>query len=74
MGEWGPNTREIKLIEFQQWVGKKIPREEDEDYNKPFSTNQSTIRWRRWKEKKQMSKQDYKDLLNDLKENAKKKK
>ena len=74
MGEWGLNTREVSLVEFQQWIGKKIPREEDEDYNKPFSTNENTLDSRRKRARKKKEKQDYENLLREMKYNAKKKK
>jgi len=71
MGEWGTSVKEFGLLEFQQRVGSKIPTEEDEEYDKPFSTNPNTLRWRRWKEGK--SKQDYEDILKEMREKAKKK-
>jgi len=57
------------LLEFQQWIGKGIPTEEDEEYDKPFSNNPNTLRWRRWKERK--SKTDYEQILKDMKGRAK---
>ena len=72
MGEWGRSIKEISLIEFQQWIGKRIPTEEDEQYDKPFSTNKNTLRRRRWKEQK--SKQDYENLLREMRAGAKGKK
>ena len=69
MGEWGRSVKEISLLEFQQWVGKRIPREEDEDYNKPFSTNENTLDSRR---KRKRKKQEYENLLREMRAKAKK--
>lgn len=58
------------MIEFQQWVGKRIPREEEDDYTKPLSENYNTIKRRRWKERKveeRKSKEDYDRILSDMK-------
>ena len=72
MGEWGRSIKEIKLLEFQQWVGRKIPDEEFEDmYRKPFSTNKNTIHSRNKKLKKMMSKEDYEEHLRKMREYAK---
>lgn len=73
MGEWGGSTKEYRLVEFQQRIGTMIPNEEDEEYDKPFSENKNTLRWRRRKEGKQKSKQDYEDILTKLREEAKNK-
>lgn len=68
MGEWGPNTREIKLIEFQQWVGSKIPPEDEE-----WLSQTVEARKKRNYRAKLKTKRDYDELLRGLKENAKKK-
>lgn len=70
-GEWGRNIKEISLVEFQQWIWKRIPNEEDEQYNKPFSTNQNTLDSRR-KRKNKKEKQDYERLLREMREKIKK--
>lgn len=73
MGEWGRSIKEIRLIEFQQWVGNKIPTEEDEEmYREPFSTNVNTINSRNKKLKKLMSKEDYEEHLRQMRELVKK--
>ena len=69
MGEWGRSVKEIRLIEFQQWIGKKIPTEEAEQYNKPFSTNQNTLKSR----KRRKNKKEYEEILRQLREWAKSK-
>ena len=74
-GEWGRNVKEIRLIEFQQWIWNKIPREDDEEmFRKPFSTNINTIRDRNKKLKKMMSKEDYQEHLRRMRETIKQKK
>lgn len=73
MGERGTSTKEYKLVEFQQRLGKKIPTEEDEEmYREPFSTNKNTINSRNKKLKKLMSKEDYEEHLRNMREYAKK--
>ena len=75
MGEWGRSIKEIRLIEFQQRIGTKIPREDDEEmFRKPFSTNINTIRDRNKKLKKMMSKEDYQERLRRMREEMKQKK
>jgi hypothetical protein len=57
-------------VEFQQWIGKRIPREEEDDYTKPLSENYNTIKWRRWKERKdaeKKSKEDYDNIIKSMK-------
>ena len=71
MGEWGQSVKEYSLYEFQCWIGNKIPREDAEDYYKPFSSNKNTLRWRRWNEKKNKNKQDYEDYLREMRNNMK---
>ena len=39
-----------------------------------MSENKNTIRWRRWKEKKFKTKEDYQNYLRDMRENVKKRK
>ena len=67
MGEWELNTREVSLVEFQQWIWAKIP-PEDEEW---FSQNPKSIRQRR-RRNKLKTKKDYENLLKTLKEEAKK--
>ena len=75
MGEWGRGIKEISLVEFQQWIGAKIPTEEDEElYRKPFSTNVNTIHDRNKKLKKTMSKEDYEEHLRNMREIIRQKK
>lgn len=71
MGEWGRGIKEISLIEFQQWIGAKIPTEEAEQYNKPFSTNKNTLNSRK-KRKKKKEREYYERLLKDMRENIRK--
>jgi len=75
MGEWGRDIKEISLVEFQKWVWRKIPTEEDEEmYRKPFSTNINTIHSRNKKLKKTMSKEDYEEHLRKMRETIRQKK
>ena len=71
MGQWGRNVEEVKLIGFQQWIGRKIPSEEEEEYAKPFSTNKNTLKSRRRRANKK--RKEYEDYLRELKEMRKKK-
>ena len=66
MGQWERDVKEVKLIEFQQWIGRQIPTEEEEEYNKPFSTNRNTLKSRRRRANKK--KKEYEDYINELKE------
>lgn len=59
MGQWERNVKEVKLIEFQQWIWKKIPAEEEEWY----STNPKSVAQRRRRNKK---KKEYNDYLEEL--------
>lgn len=72
MGEWERDIREIKLVEFQQWLGKKIPtEEEDEMFRKPLSMNINTIHDRNKRMKKKLSKEDYEEYLRQMRERIK---
>lgn len=68
MGEWGTSTKEYRLVEFQQRIGKKITPDDLVD-TKILSNNPKSVRQRKWREwvKK---KKDYEDLLKRLRENA----
>lgn len=72
MGEWGTSTKEYRLVDFQQRVGGKIPTEENDEYNEPFSTNENTLKSRKKRERKKKEKQDYENLLREMREKAKK--
>ena len=75
VGEWGRGIKKISLLEFQQWIGARIPREDDEEmFRKPFSTNINTIRDRNKKLKKMMSKEDYQEHLRRMREEMRQKK
>lgn len=67
MGEWEPNTRELKLIEFQQRIGGKIPPEDEEGLSQTKEAIKKRNYRARLKEKK-----DYENLLKELKEKARK--
>jgi hypothetical protein len=68
MGEWGTSTKEYRLVEFQQRIGRKITPDDLVD-TKILSNNPKSVRQRKWREwvKK---KKDYEDLLKRLRENA----
>lgn len=61
MEEWGRNIREIGLLEFQQRVGAKVPRED-------WSEKGSAPRQRKLQEKK-----DYEKYIEDLREHYRQK-
>lgn len=64
MGQWERDVKEAKLIGFQQWIGKKIPAEDEEDDRlKGQTLKKASIRQRRWREKKK-----YEDYIKELKE------
>ena len=67
MGEWEPNTREFKLVEFQQRIGGKIP-PEDEEW---LSQTKEAIKKRNYRARLK-EKKDYENLLKELKEKARK--
>lgn len=67
MGEWEPNTRELKLIEFQQRIGGKIPPEDEEG----LSQTKEAIKKRNYRARLR-EKKDYENLLKELKEKARK--
>lgn len=71
MGEWGTNTKEFRLVEFQQWIGGKITPDELVD-TKLLSQKPKSIRQRKWREGLKQKK-DYEDLLRKLREDAKNK-
>ena len=59
---------EEKLVGFQQWIGKKIPAEDEEDDRlKGQAPKKASIRQRRWREKKK-----YEDYINELRRMRKK--
>lgn len=68
MGEWGRSTKEISLVEFQQWVWKKIPPEDEE-----WLSQTVEARKKRNYRAKLKTKKDYENLLKSLKEQAKRK-
>lgn len=64
--EWGRSIKEISLLEFQQWIGAKIPPEEEEWLSqKPESIRQR--KWRQWVKQKK----DYEELLRQMRAEAK---
>lgn len=68
MGEWGTSTKEYRLVEFQQRIGRKITPDDLVD-TKILSNNPKSVRQRKrreWVKKKK----DYEDLLKRLRENA----
>lgn len=65
MGEWGRNIREIKLIDFQQRIGRKIPLEEGED-------TVDAIRKRNFRSR--LKYEDYLRKLDEMKKSYKEKK
>jgi len=67
MGEWGRCVREISLLEFQQWVGKKIPPEDEEWYSQTVEAKKKRKYRAKLKEKK-----DYENLLRQMKARARK--
>lgn len=68
MGEWGRNIREISLLEFQQWIGKKIP-PEDEEW---LSQTKEAIKKRNYRARLK-EKKDYEELLRQMRARAKNK-
>lgn len=70
MGEWGRSIKEIRLIEFQQRIGAKITPDDLVD-TKLLSQNPKSIRQRKWREGLKQ-KEDYENLLREMRENAKK--
>lgn len=71
MGEWWASVKEYWLVEFQQWIGRKITPDDLVD-TKLLSQNPKSVRQRRWREKLK-DKKDYENLLKELRENAKQK-
>lgn len=69
MGKRGGDIREIKLIEFQQRIGRKITPDDLVD-TKLLSENPKSVRQRKRRQKLK-SKQDYENALIMMRENAK---
>ena len=65
--EWGWSVKEIRLIEFQQRIGAKIPPEDEEWYSQTVEAKKKRKYRAKLKEKK-----DYEALLQELRDNAKK--
>ena len=68
MGEWGRCVKEISLLEFQQWIGKKIP-PEDEEW---LSQTKEAIKKRNYRARLK-EKKDYEELLRQMRARAKNK-
>ena len=68
VGEWGRSIKEIRLVEFQQRVGKRIPPEDEEWLSQTVEAKKKRKYRAKLKEKK-----DYEELLRTLRENAKNK-
>jgi hypothetical protein len=64
LGEWGRSVKEISLLEFQQWIGKRIPPEDEEG----LSQTKEAIKKRKYRAKK---KQEYESLLREMRARAK---
>lgn len=71
MGEWGRNIKEISLMEFQQWVGKKVVPDEFVDQIE-YSQSKRAISKRKYRNKLK-EKKDYENFLREMREEAKKK-
>lgn len=72
MGEWGTSTKEYRLVDFQQWIGRQIT-PDDLIGTITLSNNPKSVRQRKWREKKK-KKKDYEDRLNQMREEARRKK
>ena len=71
MGEWGRNIKEIRLVEFQQWIGNKITPDDLVDKIE-YSQNKRAVekrKYRAWLKQKQ----DYENLLKEMKAKEKEK-
>lgn len=67
MGEWGRSIKEIRLIEFQQRVGKKIIPEDEEMPDWPSNTFRARKK-RRLRENQKLRKEDYEEYLRQMRE------
>lgn len=68
MGEWGRSTKEIGLVEFQQWIGNKI--EPDDLVDKVvLSESKRAVEKRKYRAKLK-EKKDYENLLKSMREQA----
>lgn len=70
MGERGASVKEYRLVEFQQRLGEKITPDDLVDQT-IYSQNPKSMRQQR-RRKNLKDKQDYEDLLREMRENAKK--
>ena len=69
MGEWGRSIKEIRLVEFQQRIGAKIPTEiEEELFRKTGEVNDNTLKKRKKIAKRKLSKVDYEEYLRNMRE------
>lgn len=69
MGEWGTSVKEFGLLEFQQRVGAKITPDDLVDQIE-YSQNKRAVEKRKYREWLKQ-KQDYENLLKEMKEKAK---
>lgn len=68
--EWGTSTKEFRLVDFQQWIGKQITPDDLVD-----NVLKSQWKWAVAKRKyraKLKEKADYEAVLNQMREDAKK--
>ena len=61
MGEWGTSVKEYWLMGFQQRIGKKIPKEDEEG----LSMEKWAVEKRRYREK--LRQKSYDEYISDLK-------
>ena len=71
MGEWGGSIKEIRLIDFQQRIGAKITPDDLVD-KIALSQKKRAVEKRKYRAKLK-EKQDYENLLKELREQAKQK-
>lgn len=69
--EWGAGTKEYRLIEFQQWIGEKIPPETEEIPDWPSNTYRARKK-RRLRANQKLKKEDYEEYLRQLRERVRK--
>lgn len=69
MGEWGTSTKEYRLIDFQQRIGKKITPDDLID-KVALSQEKWAVDKRKYRAKLK-EKKDYEDLLKQMREEAK---
>lgn len=62
MGQWERDVKEVKLVAFQQRIGKKIPAE-DEEW---LSMSKRAVEKRRYRAKKKMEYEDYIKKLRSM--------